>query len=166
MAPKFGTSGLRGLVTELTAELVADYTRAFLAACPHGGAVHVGRDLRPSSPEIAAVVIDTVAAEGLDVVDCGVVPTPALALSSMGAGHAAIMVTGSHIPADRNGLKFYVPGGEIDKADEEAISGNLGRAPAEASRGAVTDGGEAAAGYAARYARAFGPGALAGLRIG
>ena len=56
MAPKFGTSGLRGLVTELTAELVADYTRAFLAACPHGGAVHVGRDLRPSSPEIAAVV--------------------------------------------------------------------------------------------------------------
>ena len=166
MAPKFGTSGLRGLVTELTAELVADYTRAFLAACPHGGAVHVGRDLRPSSPEIAAVVIDTVAAEGLDVVDCGVVPTPALALSSMGAGHAAIMVTGSHIPADRNGLKFYVPGGEIAKADEEAISGNLGRAPAEVSRGAVTDGGEAAAGYAARYASAFGPGALAGLRIG
>ncbi|PTX40384.1 hypothetical protein C8N44_13439, partial [Allosediminivita pacifica] len=34
MAPKFGTSGLRGLVTELTPDLVADHTRAFLAACP------------------------------------------------------------------------------------------------------------------------------------
>ena len=43
MPPKFGTSGLRGLVTELTDDLVAEYTRAFLTACPHGGAVHVGQ---------------------------------------------------------------------------------------------------------------------------
>lgn len=48
MPPRFGTSGLRGLVSELTDALVADYTRAFLAACPHGGALWLGQDLRPS----------------------------------------------------------------------------------------------------------------------
>ena len=47
MAPKFGTSGLRGLVIELTESLVADYTRAFLAACNCNGTLYVGRDLRP-----------------------------------------------------------------------------------------------------------------------
>ncbi|MGO7770887.1 hypothetical protein ACC736_39275, partial [Rhizobium ruizarguesonis] len=32
------------------------------------------------------------------------------------------MVTGSHIPADRNGIKFYLPDGEIDKSDEADIT--------------------------------------------
>jgi hypothetical protein len=57
MAPKFGTSGLRGLVVDLTSSLVADYTRAFIVACESSGAIYVGRDLRPSSPEIADYVI-------------------------------------------------------------------------------------------------------------
>ena len=65
MPPKFGTSGLRGLVTELVPDLITDYTRAFLAACPHGGAVHVGWDLRPSSPAIAQVVLKAVQAAGI-----------------------------------------------------------------------------------------------------
>ena len=47
MPPKFGTSGLRGLVTKLTPELITDYTRAFLAACSHDGTVHVGWNLHP-----------------------------------------------------------------------------------------------------------------------
>lgn len=165
MAPKFGTSGLRGLVTELTDALVADYTRAFLAACPHGGALHLGRDLRPSSPDIAAVVARTALSEGVDVIDCGALPTPALALSSLHAGQAALMVTGSHIPADRNGLKFYVPTGEISKADEEAITANLGRDSAYLDA-ASCDGSAAAAAYVARYVDGFGPEALKGLRIG
>ncbi|MFD1344448.1 phosphomannomutase, partial [Litorisediminicola beolgyonensis] len=80
MAPKFGTSGLRGLVTELTPALVADHVAGFLAACETGGAVWVGRDLRPSSPEIAEQVIATCRGRGVDVVDAGVLPTPALAL--------------------------------------------------------------------------------------
>ncbi|WGW04501.1 phosphomannomutase [Tropicibacter oceani] len=164
MAPKFGTSGLRGLVTELTETLVKDYTGAFLAACPHGGAVHVGRDLRPSSPQIAQWVMQAVEDAGIQVIDCGVLPTPALALSSLGAGQAAVMVTGSHIPADRNGLKFYVPSGEISKVDEAAICAHLGRglrgahAPARQVRDAV-------AAYAQRYVQAYGP-ALQGMRIG
>ena len=164
MPPKFGTSGLRGLVVELTPDLVADHVRAFVAACPMGTGLYIARDLRPSSPAIAAMVIDAARAEGLDVTDCGAVPTPALALASMGAGAAAVMVTGSHIPADRNGLKFYVPHGEIGKADEAAILANLGRASAKKA-GTVTDNTTAGTDYIARNVSAYGT-ALTGRRIG
>ncbi|MDJ0820383.1 MAG: phosphomannomutase [Paracoccaceae bacterium] len=164
MAPKFGTSGLRGLVTELTEDLVKDYTRAFLAACPQGTALHVGQDLRPSSPQIAGWVMAAAEEAGMAAVDCGVVPTPALALSSMGAGCAAVMVTGSHIPADRNGLKFYVPAGEISKDDEGRILGALG-APAQGGQ-ATRQAQDGSGAYVARYVGAFGAEALKGLRIG
>lgn len=166
MAPKFGTSGLRGLVTELTDDLVADYTRAFLRACPHGGAVHVGQDLRASSQQIAEAVIGAVRGMGLRAVDHGVLPTPALALASMGAGQAAIMVTGSHIPADRNGLKFYLPGGEIAKSDEAAIGAALGSGSVSAETGDLVQEAGAVSAYVARYVDAFGTDALKGLRIG
>ena len=166
MPPKFGTSGLRGLVTELTDDLVADYTRAFLRACPHGGAVHVGQDLRGSSPRIAKAVIGAVRGMGLSAVDHGVLPTPALALASMGAGQAAIMVTGSHIPADRNGLKFYLPGGEIAKSDEVAIGAALGSGSVSAEIGDLVQETGAVPAYVARYVDAFGADALKGLRIG
>ena len=164
MPPKFGTSGLRGLVTELTANLVADHVRAFIAACPVGTGLFVARDLRASSPDIADMVIAAARGEGLDVTDCGNLPTPALALASMGAGAAAVMVTGSHIPADRNGLKFYVPGGEIGKADEAAILANLGRVGA-GSAGKVTVNTGAGADYVARYVAAYGD-AMRGMTIG
>jgi len=121
MPPKFGTSGLRGLVVELTPELVSAHVDAFLQACPVGTGLFVGRDLRPSSPDIAGMIIDAARARGVDVTDCGDILTPGLALAAMSAGAAAVMVTGSHIPADRNGLKFYTPEGEITKDHETAI---------------------------------------------
>lgn len=157
MSVGFGTSGLRGLVTSLTQDVVADYTRAFLAACPHDGRLSVGRDLRPSSPQISDWIITAAMAEGIAVYDCGAVPTPALALR----GTAAIMVTGSHIPADRNGMKFYTPKGEISKSDEATILAQLGRPNRNlgGERHVVTT---ANADYIARYA--FGD--LHGLRIG
>jgi len=167
MSPKFGTSGLRGLVTQLTPELVTDYTRAFLAACPQGDGVHVGWDLRPSSPEIAGHVIAAIRAAGLTAVEVGPIPTPALALRSMAAGQSAVMVTGSHIPADRNGLKFYVPSGEVSKQDEAAINAALGQdwtmADAPGGHEIVSD---TAQTYRDRYVTAFGPQALAGLTVG
>lgn len=166
MPPKFGTSGLRGLVTELTDDLVRDHVQAFLAACPHGGQVYVGWDLRPSSPAISDAVCAAVQDAGLDVVGVGVLPTPALALASMQAGAAAIMITGSHIPADRNGLKFYVPTGEISKADETAILSHLGQDRATAAPGTRREDDGVLARYHDRYAAAFGDGALGGLRIG
>lgn len=166
MAPKFGTSGLRGLVTELTPALVADHVRAFLAACPSGTGLWVGRDLRPSSPELAASVIAAAQAAGVPTVDCGPVPTPALALAAMRAGAAAVMVTGSHIPADRNGLKFYLPTGEITKSDEASILSWLGHsAPTRRPATGRCDS-TAGAAWVARYVAGFGPAALAGLRLG
>ena len=166
MAPKFGTSGLRGLVVDLTPDLVAAHVAAFAAACPVGTGLFVGRDLRPSSPCLADVVLRTGRALGLTVTDCGAVPTPALALAAMEAGAAAVMVTGSHIPADRNGLKFYTPRGEITKADEGAILAALGPAPdLPASAGARHDD-TAGTAWLDRIVAGFGAGALAGLKVG
>lgn len=163
MPPKFGTSGLRGLVTELTPALVADHVQAFVQACPVGTGLYVGRDLRPSSPDIAQMVMDAAVSAGVDVVDCGDAPTPALALAAMDAGAGAVMVTGSHIPADRNGLKFYTPAGEITKEDEAGILAALGQTRHGTGRISRQDTGPA---YVARYVDAFGADALRGLRIG
>lgn len=168
MPPKFGTSGLRGLVKELTEDLVTEHVAAFLRSCPVGTGLYVAHDLRRSSPAIAEWVARAGQAAGLPVTTCGAVPTPALALAAMRAGAAAVMVTGSHIPDDRNGLKFYTPAGEITKQHEAAILAALNAPPV----GAVAAGPQpvqdstAGAAYCARYVEAFGPDALSGLRIG
>lgn len=163
MAPKFGTSGVRGLVTELTETLVRDYTRAFISACVTGSKLYVGRDLRASSPQIANWIAEEALSAGFGVLDCGALPTPALALAAK--GQAAVMVTGSHIPADRNGLKFYVPSGEISKSDEVSILHALGRPEPTGPRGRL-DTFDASTAFIERYEHAFGPKALTGLRIG
>ncbi|MEL6840636.1 MAG: phosphomannomutase, partial [Pseudomonadota bacterium] len=165
MPPKFGTSGLRGLVTELTKACVADHVRAFIDTCPVGTGLFVGHDLRASSPDIARMVIEAGRAAGLQVTMCGAVPTPALALAAMGAGAAAVMITGSHIPADRNGLKFYTPEGEITKAHEGAILGALGAQRSVQEGPTLHEDHDVAAAYIARYINAYGR-ALAGQRIG
>lgn len=167
MAPSFGTSGLRGLVVELTDSLIAQYVHAF-ATTLTCDTVYVGQDLRPSSPAIAETVCQTLRDAGLNVVDCGALGTPALALASMGANAGAIMITGSHIPADRNGLKFYLPDGEVSKDDEAQITAAYA---ANARRttdlpGTISQDPEAETRYIARYVEAFGAGALAGMRLG
>ena len=168
MPPKFGTSGLRGLVVELTDDLIASHVRAFLATCCEPGTpLWIGQDLRQSSPRIAATVARTARAAGHDTVDCGALPTPALALAAQNARAAALMVTGSHIPADRNGLKFYTTAGEITKDDERAITAALAAPPVPQRReGTARTHAIAIAAYVARYLTAFGAGALGGRRIG
>ncbi|MDT0682323.1 phosphomannomutase [Roseicyclus sp. F158] len=167
MAAKFGTSGLRGLVTELGADVVGAHVAAFARACPTGGKLLIGRDLRASSPRIAGDVADAARAAGLEVTECGAVPTPALALAANKGGAAAIMVTGSHIPDDRNGLKFYTRGGaEIGKTDEAAITAALSEPPLPVPGTAPNREAEVRSAYAARYLDAFGPDALSGYRLG
>lgn len=166
MSVKFGTSGLRGLVTAMTPALITAHVQAFLTACDTGGVICVGRDLRPSSPRIAQDVIDAARARGARVIDCGALPTPALALAAQAAAGGAVMVTGSHIPADRNGLKFYVRSGEISKDDEAKILAQLGDAPPAQTPGALETDARATDRYIARYVAAFGSGALSGQRIG
>lgn len=168
MAPKFGTSGVRGLVTELTDEVVTSYTKAFLSECDAGDTVYVGWDLRESSPLIAEVVMRSVQDMGKKVVNCGVLPTPALALAADNADSGAIMITGSHIPADRNGIKFYTRAGEISKADEAKIVASLAKQHQAQSndKPRIDAADDAKAAYIQRYATAFGADALSGLRIG
>lgn len=179
---KFGTSGLRGLVTELNGVPAYAYTRAFAEMLKEDGAtermkgmVLVGRDLRASSPSIAWICCAALLDAGLLPVDCGALPTPALAYHSSGCGVPAIMVTGSHIPEDRNGLKFYRAEGEIDKQDEVRILTHHGRlnlqsmphipdaAPAPHVAAPNVD---VLATYRARYLDFFGAGALSKLSVG
>jgi len=167
----FGTSGLRGRVDDMSDAACARWTGAFLAHLEDGGAepgpLLIGRDLRPSSPRIAAACAAAAVAAGWTALDCGAVPTPALALEALRRAAPAAMVTGSHIPFDRNGIKFYGPRGEIAKADEAGIRAahDAGRAPAR-PRGAVRTDTDAANRYLDRALGAIPAESLAGRRIG
>ena len=120
----FGTSGARGLVVAFTDDLCAAFTQSFVRVMQQNfifERVAIGIDNRPSSPQMAAACIGMLRALGINADYYGVLPTPALAYQAMLDQVPAIMVTGSHIPFDRNGLKFYRPDGEVSKADEAAI---------------------------------------------
>jgi phosphomannomutase len=169
---KFGTSGLRGLVVELSDTVCEAYTRAFLRHMrrQHGmsgdGTILVGYDLRSSSPQMAAACIAAAQDFGMRVENCGPLPTPALAFRALNLKVPAIMVTGSHIPADRNGLKFYRPDGEIDKADEAGILSVLefDAAPVSGNESPISH--NALQNYAERCRSVLRPNALAGKRVG
>lgn len=127
MSIKFGTSGLRGLSVDLVGFPSARYTMAF---CRHllqaghaklGDPILIGEDFRASSPDIASICVKAVREAGFEPVSCGTLPTPALAYHGQIRQAASLMITGSHIPEDRNGIKFYLPNGEIAKQDEQAI---------------------------------------------
>lgn len=124
---KFGTSGARGLVSDMTDEVCFAYTTAFLqhlqsqALITQGSQVAVAGDYRASSPRIMKAVGLAIEKAGFKPVNCGFVPTPAVAAYAMQRGIPSIMVTGSHIPDDRNGIKFYKPEGEILKDDEQGM---------------------------------------------
>jgi len=176
----FGTSGARGLVSGMIDRVCHGYTTGFLqfmiedGAWARGGRVALAGDLRPSTPRILAACAQAVRDLGGEPVFCGYVPTPALAFWAFGQGVPSVMVTGSHIPDDRNGIKFYRPDGEILKDDEPGITRQI----VGPGKLAWTDDGAFAAlpalpaetavgpAYVARYVDAFGPDALRGMRIG
>lgn len=168
---KFGTSGLRGLATDLAGTQTRRYVSAFLHYLDHLGervpALYIGRDLRPSSQAMMTDCAAAAAAIGIKAIDCGVLPTPALALHAMAAGAPSVMITGSHIPADRNGLKFYTRRGEISKADEAGITVHLGdAAPGRYDASIADEAARARQRYADRYAGILKSDALKGKRIG
>ncbi|WP_269815512.1 phosphomannomutase [Algibacillus agarilyticus] len=122
----FGTSGARGLVTQFTPDVCAAFAFNFIEATKANydfDTLIIGIDNRPSSYDMAKACAYAAQHSGLKVVYYGVLPTPALAYVALEDNVPAIMVTGSHIPFDRNGLKFYRPDGEISKADEQLIIG-------------------------------------------
>lgn len=174
---KFGTSGLRGLSVDLEGPASGTYAAAFGRYLLEGGKARVGdsillgRDFRDSSPQIARNCAVALSALGFKVVDCATVPTPALALFGLETNSASLMVTGSHIPADRNGIKFYRPDGEIDKQDENGISAFAAspsaapEAPSE-NPDTVDRSEECRALFLKRNCSLLPKGVLAGLRIG
>ncbi len=175
----FGTSGARGLVSAMTDQVCFIYACAFLQHLSAlgqftlGSPVAVAGDLRPSTPRIMAACGTAIRHMGGKVVNCGFVPSPAVAAYGFACGIPSLMVTGSHIPADRNGIKFNRVDGEVLKSDEQGIrsqtvplpeifdeDGNM-LDPVE-----LGDAIDAASPYLARYVEAFGLHALKDMRLG
>nr|WP_318510171.1 phosphomannomutase [Photobacterium leiognathi] len=166
---QFGTSGARGLVEQFTANACAAFTHAFITSIQSQfefQQVAIAIDNRPSSPAMAQACAKAIEQLGLEVIYYGVVPTPALAYVSMQENIPCIMVTGSHIPFDRNGLKFYRPDGEISKADEQAILNATTEFEAITDLPVLTVSDEAASQYSERYTSLFDSQLLTGKRIG
>lgn len=200
----FGTSGRRGQVvhlTQLEVYLNVQGELEYLQSLPpsaggiaRGDEFYFAYDLRPSSTqfvpeaggrgELAQAVAQAVRDTGLCPVNLGAMPTPALACHSLARGRGSIMITGSHIPFDRNGYKTYSAQGELRKTDEapvgrcvDAVRQRLYAQSFETSpfdeRGMFKHGhadlpapsDAARAHYLARYLRFFGEDALRGLRL-
>jgi phosphomannomutase len=124
---KFGTSGARGLADDMTDMVCYAYTSAFIQYLENtgqlkdSGAIAFGGDLRPSTDRIMTAVARAIVDRGYTPQNCGKLPSPALACYGITKGIPTAMVTGSHIPDDRNGIKYTKKEGEILKADEAGM---------------------------------------------
>ncbi|MHB9025733.1 MAG: phosphomannomutase [Armatimonadota bacterium] len=124
----FGTSGARGLVRDMTDAVCYTYTAGFLqylestAPAPVvDRRVAIAGDLRPSTLRIMRAAAQAVTDRGYHPVNCGAIPSPAVAFYGFQQRIPTLMITGSHIPDDRNGIKFTTAGGEVLKADEAGM---------------------------------------------
>jgi phosphomannomutase len=121
---------LEGVPTEnvnLTPEIVKVLGQAFATWLsqqvnkPHDRlTVGVGRDSRLSGPAMMQAVMDGITAVGCQVNDFAMASTPAMFMSTITAGFecdGAIMLTASHLPFNRNGLKFFTAQGGLEKQD-------------------------------------------------
>ncbi|HEY8037020.1 MAG TPA: phosphomannomutase/phosphoglucomutase [Methylobacter sp.] len=110
----FRAYDIRGIVGKtLTKDVVYDIGRALgTQAKEHGCKIMVvGRDGRTSSPALAEALAKGIIATGLNVLDIGMVPTPVLYFVARHTeGRSGVMITGSHNPADYNGLKMVING--------------------------------------------------------
>jgi phosphomannomutase len=138
----FGTSGRRGKVVDLTqlevylnalAEL--EYLQSLSLAeggIQRGDPFYFAFDLRPSSSqfvsheqgrgELAQAIVAAIGDAGMQAVNLGPIPTPALASFALSRSKGSIMVTGSHIPFERNGYKTNSSRGELLKQQEAPIN--------------------------------------------
>jgi phosphomannomutase/phosphoglucomutase len=123
----FGTSGIRGDAKELfTNQFAFDLGRTFAIFLKQNnqlGKVAVGNDPRESSPRIKSALMSGLIYEGYEVFDQGVAPIPSMnyILLADPSYAGSVMVTGSHIKADLNGLKFFALKEEISKEHEALI---------------------------------------------
>ncbi len=146
---RFGTSGLRDTVENMSDMECYINTRGFIAYLEKtgefkaGSAVALGGDRRPSTPRIKGAVAAAIRDMGGKADDQGLTISQALASYAMKRGIPGVMVTGSHIPADRNGIKFTKRSGEVLKSDEEdilaSVAGERNKVNATPSHGLLFD---------------------------
>jgi phosphomannomutase len=151
----------------MTDTLCYAYTKAFLqAVVGEAGPVVLGHDLRPSSPRMAASCAAAIEAMGYTVIYAGALPTPALAYYASTISAPCLVITGSHIPFDRNGLKFYRADGEISKQDEALMREAVVSVPLEIRLLKLSTVNQTArAAFVQRYLDFFGAQALNGMRV-
>ena len=163
-AVRFGTDGIRGVAgVSLTSE-VAYALGAALAAHYPAGNILIGRDTRPSGPELSAALAAGIRSGGATPINLGVIPTPGLAAVVAADAEVAcgVVVTASHNPAEYNGLKVIGRDGRkvpdaLERELERMIDERLAAASADvasADAASATDARDDARGaaYAARYA--------------
>ncbi len=113
MGRLFGTDGVRGIAnTELTCERAMDIGRAaatvLAEGCRHWPTFVIGCDTRASSDMLGSAMIAGLCSVGADVIQLGVVPTPAVAyLVGKYKADAGVMISASHNPAEFNGIKIF-----------------------------------------------------------
>lgn len=129
--PRFGTDGVRGVANaDLTPELALAIGRAS-ARVLGPPTFLVGRDTRRSGTLLQAALSAGLAAEGVDVVDLGVLPTAGVAYCAADRGTPAAMVSASHNPFADNGIKLFGTAGTklavaMEAAVEAAVEAELG----------------------------------------
>ncbi|MCZ6601987.1 MAG: phosphoglucosamine mutase [Planctomycetota bacterium] len=169
----FGTDGIRGIAGK--GILSADSVRrlgAIIGATLGKGAARacVGRDTRPSGDGLSMALLEGLTGAGVDVVDLGIAPTPAVAhLVGPYECAAGVVISASHNPSDYNGLKVLGPSGEkIDDALEREIEERYledGPDPTAAHRGEVVQASDAARRYVSYLRGTWPEGSLDGMRI-
>lgn len=125
------TEGIPGEAINLTPERVTKIAIAFvnwLSAKnnldPAQLCIGVGRDSRISGEQLMDAFIKGVVACGAAAVNCGIASTPAMYMSTVfdeSDYEGAVMLTASHLPFNRNGMKFFTPEGGLDKPDIKEI---------------------------------------------
>ena len=115
----FGTNGVRGVTgKEITPELMITIGQAL--GSMRKGQIAVGRDTRTSGKSLITAIKAGILAMGCDVVDCGILPTPALQYLVKEHFDGGAMITASHNPPEYNGVKIIEPDG-TEMGDEETI---------------------------------------------
>lgn len=115
----FGTNGVRGVVgKDMTPALALSIGMAL--GTMRQGTIAVGRDTRTSGPSLASALKAGLLASGCDVVDLGILPTPALQFIVREHFDAGAVITASHNPPEYNGVKVIEPDG-TEMGDEQSI---------------------------------------------
>jgi phosphoglucosamine mutase len=175
----FGTDGVRGLANQypVTPEMAFSLGRAgaeHLQRQHRGrGAIVVGRDTRLSGDMLEASICAGICAAGIDVLQVGVMPTPAIAYLTRSWGAlGGVVLSASHNSFEDNGIKFFSADGfklpdTAEDALEQMIKGDVARPrPTGRMIGRIRRVADAVEQYQAFARTTLGPGlSLAGLRV-